>query len=700
MNKLEAECISIYNSFKQSYKIQNRVPTAIWDFEITLPSPPPIKEITNYGLPKEKRKFPYYTPEYKTNFSSIYDRMMSNDNVSYKEEFELLQFLQEEWRRRKDGFWFFNGDNLEYITGRNYMFLQYWIIPSTVNGRKKAYNPKFKDVHRDLFHCLAYAKNDPKCAGIIYTSMRRIGKTVVAIADGYFDTTENSDSIFAIQSKTEKDASKVFKKVVYSWQKLPSYLRPKDTGDTRVMKSLSFTSANKRNTKSTVKDFDEVLNSEIFYTHSKEEALDGDYCSYIINDESGKCKGVDVNERWNINKECLVDGSKFIGFGFVMTTVEDMEKYDSDKYLKLWQRSNPKERLRNGQTDSGLYQLFFPAYYGFEGDDEEDGMNVSFVDEWGYTDIERSLAYFKQMYEDKKGDMSYRRKYPIKIDDSFSVTTISNTFNQRKIKEQLYYNTTVEQTTRGNFYWKDGTRDGVVEFAPDPKGRWEIAWMPPEDDRSKFEVIEGQRHPTRDFCKTGCDPFSHRATYEKGSQGAATTVLNSHYSNDRLRKAFVCHYLARPEHPHQFGEDMILQCVFYSSHLLAESNKFGVIDYFNKRGYDGFCLFNPLLPAAEYFKELRKGRRGYATTHTDPRDALMDVVQAYIEDHIGDKEGVMGFCPFDSILKDWKNFEPNNWTPYDSFVSSALALIALRRPKYEPSSEHINISDWFKIWKK
>lgn len=701
MNRNELECFDIHSKFQRKYFIKDRVNHAIWEFPIELPEPPEPHLIANFGLPKEKRKFPYYTEEYVNNYSLIYDDIVDNNEISKDRELDYMKFITEEWRRRREGFWFYNGDNLEYITGHNYMFLQYWKIPVTQNRRKKALKPKFKDVHRDLFHCIEQAKNDRKCAGIIYTSLRRIGKTVVAIADGYFDTTGNTDSVFAIQSKSEGDAKNVFSKVVYSWQKLPSFFRPRDTGDTRVVKKMSFTSANIRNTKKQSKEISDALDSEIIYVNAKEEALDGLYCSYIINDEAGKCKGVDVNERWNINKECLVDGDDYIGFGFIMTTVEDMEKYDSDKYLTLWERSDPKKRMRNGQTDSGLYQLFFPAYYGFEGKErDDDGQEVaSFVDEWGYTDIPKSLAYFKQMYEDKAGDLSYRRKYPIDISDSFSITTNQNTFDQKKIRQQSQHNKTIDIVVRGTFYWEGGIKDTHVVFKPEEEGKWLVAWMPPEDDRNKYTTERGQRSPTRDFCKTGCDPFSHRATYQKGSEGAATTILNAHYLYPRMKKAIVCHYLARPQHPHEFAEDMILQSVFYSSHILIESNKFGVIDYFHKRGYDGYCLGNPLLPAAQYFKDLTAGRRGIATTFGDIREALIGMTQAYILDYVGQiNEEEYGFCPFNEILKDWRHFEPDNWTPYDSFVSTALSIAALRRPKFEPMTEFSGQANWYKAW--
>jgi hypothetical protein len=683
MKQFENECLIAYNSFNPVIDLKERVPDIIWDFKIDLPEPPPAKTIANWGLPKDKRRFPFYTSEFKREMEYNSDQPERSDEYQ-----SFLDFISEEWRRRREGYWFYNGDNLEYITGHHYMFLQYWIIPVTQpNGRKRAGNAKFKDIQRDVYYCLDQARKDLKSAGVVWTSLRRIGKTALVASDMYWDTTGNHDSMSAIQSKTDTDAEGIFKKIVYSWQKLPSYWKPLDDGSTSPTKAMSFVEPKRRSTKGDKKVYRDVLNSVIWYESSGEVALDGQYLSYIFHDEAGKLKKpIDANERWNVVRECISDGARFVGFGVVATTVEDWQKFYSEKYIRLWERSNPAKRLSDGKTDSGLYRLFTPCYYGFEGDDED--AEVSFVDEWGYTNIEASIAYFNQMYLDKPGDLSFRRKYPMTISDAFSIVTERNNFDQEKIHQQKTYNEQVmiDQVVRGNFEWRDGIKDTEVIFYPDKNGRWLVGWMPPEDDRNRWEIKNGHKYPTRDFCGTGCDPFSHRATSEKGSMASATTILNRHYNEDTLKKAIVCHYLYRQEHPHEFHEDMIKQCVFYSSYFLSEKQNYSVLDHFHKRGYDGYCMYNPL--DEDYFKMWFKGERGYKTVSEDSRNKLMDLTQMYIKDYIGLRpDGTYGFCPFEAILDDWTNFDPDNWRKYDSFVSTALAIMSLHRPRVQAQKQ-------------
>ena len=390
-----------------------------------------------------------------------------------------------------------------------------------------------------------------------------------------------------------------------------------------------------------------------------------------------------------------MSGNNIVGYSIQTTTVEDMEKYSSDKTMRLWERSNPNERKPNGRTDSGLFRLFFPAYYGYEGTHPKTG--EPFVDEWGYSNIVTTRNFIIDNYNSLNGDdlLSYRRKYPIKIDDCFTVADAGNTYNQKKLYEQFMYNKNlpIDPVVRGTFYWKDGIKDTQVVFKPDETGRWLVAWMPPEEDRNRFEVRNGQKFPTREFCKTGCDPFSHRQTYEAGSMGAAMTLLESHHTAPKIKMGFVCMYVSRPNHPHEFYEDMIMQAVFYSSPFLAESNKYGVLDHFHKRGYDGYSMYNPLDP--DYMKKWSKGFRGIAMTHTDNREALMNMTQAYIMDYVGSKDefGNCGFMPFNEVIRDWQKFEPDNWTPFDLAVASGITIIATKKPKIQVEVRY-QASDW------
>lgn len=682
----EKSCYNAWSSFSTKYIIQDYVPDAVWDFEITLPEPPKDpREIINWGKPKKDRKFPYYSDEY------IRERLESED---------AKNFIDQEWDRRYNGLFWFNGDKLEYIVGHHYMFLQYWKIPVVKNGRNTRSQPFFREFHRDLGYFTEYTKKDPKARGNVFFSLRRSGKTAYYLCDAFLDTTENKESVCYIQSKTEGDAKSMMRKLVDSWKRLPSFLKPRDTGRSRVERKLDFSDPLKISTKKEEKEYKETLNSFIEAVNSKEAALDGNYASYIIDDEIGKTEGnLDVNERWNINRECLTVGDRIVGYSIQMSTVEDMDKYGSDKALDIWNRSDSRQRLANGQTNSGLYRIFFPAYYSYDGTNPKTGED--FIDEWGYCDIEAAKEYIEAMYESMEGEdlLSYRRKYPLTIKDCFVTKDSGNSYNKRNLYMQRQYNESLSNTpvVRGNFVWKDGQRFGDVEFYPDESGRWLRAWIPPEEDRNGYMMKGVHKYPTRDYCRTGVDPFDHKVVKSgKGSDGAAATILKHHHKYPELKRAWVCIYQNRPNSANEFYEDILKQCIFYSSPILVESNKSGFLNWLEEVGYDGYAMEDPLETDPK-----KMGGKGIPTTGERVRRALMDKTQHHIYSEIGwdVQSGWAGYCPFNELIKDWEDFEPDRWTPYDLAVAAGIALIACEERKGIQVAQGFRPDQFFKQYK-
>lgn len=685
-NIYEHECLEAYNEFNPVRNFSKEIPNCEYDIEITLPEPPKDPTIiANYGKAKKNRKFPYHDWKYVKKIDSM-------DSMNP----ERKKFIDEEWRRRRNGFWWYNGDKLEWVNGHYYMTLQYWRIP--IEDKDGALgNPKFVDMQRDMNLAIWHGQNDPYCAGLAYVGCRRSSKTVMGVSNGYWNTTERYNALFGIQSKTETDGKGVLRKMVLSWKYLPNFLKPTDAGLTTVTTKLEFTEPQKRNTKGKKKEYTDVLNSMIAAYPSTEYALDGLRTTFQFQDEFGKRISSDAYKTQQVSKVCCVVGSKVVGFSFWATTVEEMEKGGGEAAKKIWDEANPNNRNDNGRTVNTMYRLFFPAEYGlFEG--EHNG--VPLVDEWGYSNLKAAAEWIESEAKSMNQEalVDFRRKFPRNIDHAFLIETTGNSYNQHKLYQQFTYNQTLPNNfvVRGNFYWKGGMKDTEVEFSADDNGRWLVAWMPPPEDRNRKEKRNGHWFPTRDYCKTGCDPFSHRETVGKGSNGAGTTILQRHYSYPNMKMAVVCHYLHRPQHPHEFAEDMIMQSVFYSSEFLSESNKYGVLDTFHKRGYDGYCMYDPLDP--EGVKKRFRGHRGIPMTGTNAREAMMDITQAYINDHMGLREdGTNGFCPFDEIIQDWRKFEPDSWTVYDSAVSIGMALIATKKVK---QTQEVNLkpSDFFQKW--
>lgn len=673
------ECKLAWDNFNRNRNFSKDVKNCVWDIDIELPEPPKdYKSIANYGLSKSERTFPYLDQSYIKDI----DSMPLSDP-------KRVQHTDEMWERRRNGFWFYNGDNLEWVTGHHYMILNYWLIPiEDMDGGFG--NPKFVDLHRDISYAIWWGRGHEEHTGLAYLGTRRSGKSILGLGHGYFDTTEKYNALFGIQSKTDGDSKSLLGKLVSSWQRLPSFLKPIDTGYTTVSRELMFSEPQRKSTKGEKREYKEVLNSRIYAFPSTEAAMDGLRTTFQFQDEFGKRQDSDSYKTQQITKICCVVGRKKVGFAFWATTVEEMEKGGGEAAKKIWDASDPSKLSLNGRTISTIIRLFFPAEYGlFEG---------GFIDEWGYSKIELASQWLDNEEKALEGEdlLDWKRKFPRNIDDCFAIRRNSNNYNQRKLYEQYRHSMAldpIDQPIRGNFQWKDGIKDSEVVFYPEDNGKWLVAWLPPEEDRNKKERIGTHWTPTRDFCKTGADPFAHRQVTGKGSMGAAHTILESHYKFPNMKMSWVCQYLARPEHPHEQAEDMIMQCVMYSSPFLCEKNVYGVLDTFHKRGYDGYCMYNPLDP--ESTKKRVKGSRGMPMTGADAGEALSSITQAHISDYLGFNHETksFGFCPFLELISDWQKFEPNNRTEYDCAMSAGMALIATKKVKQKEEFVY-SANDW------
>ena len=96
---------------------------------------------------------------------------------------------------------------------------------------------------------------------------------------------------------------------------------------------------------------------------------------------------------------------------------------------------------------------------------------------------------------------------------------------------------------------------------------------------------------------------------------------------------FVAEYASRPDLASIFYEDVLMCAFFYGYPLLVENNKYGIVRYFESRGYDGYLMDRPdFLKVPGSSKNVRtKGipsnspgrdtvsRSGYRSLHTQPR---------------------------------------------------------------------------------
>ncbi len=262
---------------------------------IVLPAQPPQKEIAGYGSPDHLQLWQ------RISMPQELSRIKSMDEWGempreFRQKFS--PYIEEEFRRRRNGFWFYNDGKPTYITGRHYMMLQW--------TRMDIGYPNFLSFQRDIFLHLAACEADARCIGQLYTKCRRSGYTNICSAVLLDEATQVKDKLLGIQSKTGKDAQEniFMKKVVYMFRHYPFFFKPIQDGTTNPRMELAFREPSKRITKKNkTAQTGEALNTIVNWKNTTNNAYDGEKLHILYLDEAGKWeRPTDIRDAWRIQR--------------------------------------------------------------------------------------------------------------------------------------------------------------------------------------------------------------------------------------------------------------------------------------------------------------------------------------------------------------------------------------------------------------
>ena len=646
---------------------------------ICLPKQPRKKDIAGYDLPTHLQTWA------RTEMPSELARIKSMDEwYEMPKEFRqrFSPFIEEEFRRRREGYWFYNNGEPTYITGRHYMMLQWSKIDIGY--------PSFLDFQRKLFVHQAACEADPRCLGQLYTKCRRSGYTNMSACVLVDEATQVKDKLLGIQSKTGKDAQEnVFmKKVVAIFKSYPFFFKPIQDGTTNPRMELAFREPSKRitkNNKTSVKG--DALNTIINWKNTTNNAYDGEKLHILYLDEAGKWeKPTDIREAWRIQRTCLIVGRRVIGKALVGSTVNPMDK-GGQEYKELWKDSDPQERNKNGRTTSGLYKIFIPAYEALEGFFDKHGRPIIETPEQELETLDGETVeigarqFLKNEREALKHDAREMneivRQFPFTTDDAFRDSVEGSLFNIGKIYEQIDHNENMypDPVVRGNFTWKGGIRDTEVVFVPSSEGRWFVSWMPPLELRNQKVTERGKPiAPNKLIGCGGVDSYDIDATTDgRGSKGACH--IYNKFNMRAPANMFVAEYCSRPPMAKIFYEDVLMAAFFFGYPLLVENNKYGIVRYFESRGYDGYLLDRPqhLTTAGSVATKTK----GIPSNSQDVIHTHAQAIEDYIHNHVGiNEKGEVGRMYFNRTLEDWIGYRIDNRTKFDLTISAGLALLA------------------------
>jgi hypothetical protein len=645
-------------------------------------------------------------PEELERLKSIFDWRSYPE--SSKEKWH--DYIDEEFRRREEGFWFTNKGEPVWITGTQYMYLQWSKIDVGA--------PDFREANRLFFIFWEACKADKRCYGMCYLKNRRSGFSFMSSAETVNLATLASDSRYGILSKTGADAKKMFTdKVVPISINYPFFFKPIQDGMDRPKSELAYRVPASKFTRKKITANEKLediqgLDTTIDWKNTGDNSYDGEKLALLVHDESGKWERPDnILNNWRVTKTCLRLGSRIIGKCMMGSTSNALDK-GGENFKKLYNGSDVTKRNRNGQTKSGLYSLFIPMEWNYEGFIDEYGspvfttpdvdrfdpngelIDVGVIDNW-----QNEVDGLK---DDSDGLNEFYRQFPRTTEHAFRDETKGSIFNLVKLYEQIDYNEEMSNTlgvTQGNFQWVNGVKDSQVVFYPDRKGRFKVSWVPPSSIQNNVVLKNGIKYPGNEHMGSfGCDSYDISGTVDGVGSKGALHGLTKFSMEDAPANSFFLEYLSRPPTAEMFFEDVLMALVFYGMPILAENNKPRLLYYLRRRGYRGFSMNRPdkiwnKLSVAE--KEVG----GIPNSSEDIKQAHAAAIEMYIQDHVGIKQdGTHGDCYFNELLNDWCKFDINKRTKHDASISSGLAIMANNRHLYRPNAEvkkpqlNINVS--------
>ena len=623
-----------------------------------------------------------------------------------------VDYIEAEFDRREEGYWFMNQGEPTYVTGSHYMYLQWTSIDVGY--------PDYREANRVFFIFWEACKADKRSFGMTYLKIRRSGFSFMGSSEAVNSGTLAKDARVGILSKTGSDAKKMFTdKVVPISNRLPFFFKPIQDGMDKPKTELAFripaSKITKKNMHEVAADELEGLDTTIDWKNTDDNSYDGEKLLLLVHDESGKwIKPNNILNNWRVTKTCLRLGSKIIGKCMMGSTSNALSK-GGNNYKKLYEDSDVTNRNANGQTKSGMYSLFIPMEWNMEGFIDRYGMPVFHKPATPILGVDEEMIsngavdYWNAEVDSLKSDADalneFYRQFPRTESHAFRDESKSSLFNLTKIYQQIDYNDSMikeHYTTQGSFHWKDGQKDTEVIFSPDTRGRFLVSWVPSKSLQNNVITKRGMKYPGNEHIGSfGCDSYDISGTVGgKGSNGSLHG-LTKFNMDDAPSSEFFLEYIARPQTAEIFFEEVLMACIFYGMPILCENNKPRLLYHFKNRGYRGYSMNRP----DKQFNKLSKTEKelgGIPNSSEDVKQSHASAIESYIEKHIGlDMSGAyrdsddMGTMPFPKTLEDWARFDINNRTKFDASISSGLAIMANQKHVYLPEQKQSKISITF-----
>jgi len=689
-NNSDHASLSAYSSYQREIIFNDSDPV-LKPIPYKLPEPPKLSKIDGFGLTPNEQFFKHQVIPQKIialQKESIFDtekieKLEANPDY-YSEE---IAWIELQWDRFDNGYWFFNKGVPTYITGLHYMFCNFWHIKSSKNKI-----PFFCMYDREVFLFAEMCIKDPLCFGFNFPKHRRAGASSIATCIRYFRAISNMIHHSGLQSMTDDSAQIIHENhMVFAWSKMLFPFRPIYDDVVTRTSSIKFSAPRFRKHPDYGKD---ALDSRITYETSKETAYDGDILNTIHNDEVGKTLESDIYERWRVQKPTLKSGTDVIGLAMNTSTVEEMEGKGGKIFKKLCDESDYHRRNATTlQTASGLYNLFIPAFEKMEGSNPLTGL--PWIDKWGFHDptAENYIRAEAAEYESLGNLQAWAdhfRLYPCEYRDCWRPAAKNSPFNLSIINRRIDVINAYQKPVKkyGRFEWVVGKEGEIAIFRPandqtiEPDGkrtseqRFALSWdfeKPEFANQRTYDDHKGLYVPSNTHVfVAGADNFLYRNVQGSRRSNAGFAIkmkFNPVIDDPRIETRFwksdrfVCTYKYRTSTPEEAADDWMMACCYFGCEVFPETNTMLTNDRFIDSGFGGYLYYEIKDNGKQ---EINAGDK----TDQQVKELIFSRTQSYIE-----RAGMR--CCHDEYLEEVRDvYDPKQMVDFDLFTACGYTLIA------------------------
>lgn len=640
----------------------------------------------------------------------------------------LSYIFEREMYRREHGVWMKNEDELVWLTGNHYFFLQWMKMFGLSEKMVPKWRPKgyeyaeYREFQRDIFYLIEKVNGDSNILGMYVAKSKKTGVTQLFAGYKLNKATMSRMKMMGVMSKSD-DAIKVNMRLfLFGFDGLPMIFQPtiKNRGDEEG--NIIFGEPPVRNTR-TVKgqqrriqiQNSKPLDTRVWAAKTKAAGFDSPTMSDIFFDELPKYdtenkqqpKVVFMRNRDTVKLQSFYNGRIWI---FSYPPEMDTPGFFQARDIYFGSKLSTIGNNPLGRTETGLIVYYVSALNSF----------MECFDKYGRCDSKKAHQLNqieRKSTKDKKQQQALKRLYSETERECWSSSGAGSTFDNIRIGELEF--DLKEQLTMGNRFYTEGRLDwdntmweagskskrplkefcnikyvklSDAEINDGKEGRLRF-YCPLEMLREDICASlrrprdeEGNLMPPLNIKNYGAMDPTELAEGQEVNTGSKNANYTMNLANPALdvrmgkvmSNTILSEYFFRPDNPEEYYQDVVKEIIFLDKYVIVEANKKWVATRLIQDGLGRFMLIkNKETGVIEPWTPKHKRMNNYTLISTNKEDIgtiIRSISKFLVPPGLGEIDHARSIKS-ERLFPQLMDFDPTDTTKYDLVMAFGWALI-------------------------